>query len=141
MGVRIKTSEEIREYLRQFKEQKLLEKKKIKTKKEPKKKTKIKTPSTELIQAIKLANKIKALQAIKNTQPLQQSTNTEKCPQKALKCEIGGIYGNSLIERFTSDEDLWLTREELQAVEGTKESGYGIINWEVFDRLTKQQLI
>lgn len=41
-------------------------------------------------------------------------------------------YGTSTIERNTSEDDLYQTREELMEAE---ERGEGKLNWEVFDRL------
>lgn len=44
------------------------------------------------------------------------------------------IYGSTTIERNTSEEDLYQTREELMEAE---KRGEGKINWEVFDRLVR----
>lgn len=152
---RIKTSEEIREYLRKFKEEKMKEKQSQTFQK------KDEIVSSKMKELYELRDKIeqirqnKALQALKNTKPYQQSTEDEKCAQKALKCpqteslktdgrlkrhklQKKDLYGTIFIERFTRGDFLWNTAEELMRVEGTEESGNGKINWDVMVKIINE---
>lgn len=70
--------------------------------------------------------KMEELQAlVKKTfqKPLKQATE----PPKKLR-----TYHTTTIERFSAEEDLYTTREELMAAE---ERGEGAIRWDVWDKL------
>ena len=57
---------------------------------------------------------------------------SDKTPtHQSNRCKLY-IYGTSTIERNTSEEDLYQTREELMEAE---ERGEGKLNWDVFDRM------
>lgn len=61
--------------------------------------------------------------------PLNEATEPSKPSFKTYS-----IYRSSLIERNTSENDLYLTREELMAAE---DRGEGAIRWDIWDKLVK----
>lgn len=80
-----------------------------------------------LLQQEKL-KKMEQLQALA-MKVSQKPLNEAIQPSKKLM-----TYHTTTIERFSAEEDLYTTREELMAAE---ERGEGKINWEKFDQLVK----
>lgn len=115
----IRTQEELKLYLQLDKEKRL---KKQQLEKDRKKKIKV--------------------QERRNKQKHKQHlAKLEKQAQKALNkpqnvSRVLNIYNvTNLIGRAPSDEELYLTREELQEAE---KRGEGKIRWDVFDKLVKE---
>ena len=71
--------------------------------------------------------KMEQLQAL----AMKASQNQNKQPSETCHPP----QSNKYIQRYSSDENLYLTREELMAAE---ERGEGKINWELFDKLTNE---
>lgn len=74
---------------------------------------------------LKKMEQLQALAMKASQKPLNEATE----PTKKLM-----TYHTTTIERFSAEEDLYTTREQLMAAE---ERGEGKINWEKFDQLVK----
>lgn len=75
----------------------------------------------------------KASEAVKKALAKKHKQQTPTQPQSPFKCSLSiTIYGSNFIERFTDEEDLYQTREELMEAEDRFE---GEINWELWDKL------
>ena len=82
---------------------------------------------------------IKASQQQQKALAYKLTKEEEKRAQKALKCHIS-IYHSRYVDRHPADDEVYLTREELQDAE---DRGEGKINWGVWDELVnnvKQKL-
>ena len=88
----------------------------------------------------------KRLQALKMKRVKQLQAEREKAQEKAKEEEILEqrrqtlrtpipIYHSNQFERDLGEDDLYLTREELQEAEAR---GQGSINWDVFDKLIQE---
>lgn len=75
--------------------------------------------------------KMEQLQAL----AMKASHNQNKQPSETCHKHTYPPQSNKYIQRYSSDENLYLTREELMAAE---ERGEGAINWELFDKLTNE---
>lgn len=105
------------------------------------KKPKINKPKERIIKdtshIYELVSKIEAIKNLNRERFLRSvgkyEGQGEKCAQNENKQAKTHYYDNPLYERFPRDEDLWLTREELEnAEQDPNESGR--INWEVWDK-------
>ena len=74
----------------------------------------------------------KASESIKKILDSKLSTKQEEVPQNVRKWHHLEIYRTRYIERSSSDDELYQTREELEAAEPN------CINWDVWDRLVKK---
>lgn len=80
----------------------------------------------------------KAQEAVKKALAKQQSKKQEKTPQKAQEQQIEvfssilTIYNTKYIERFVGEDDLYVTREELE------EAMPHNINWTLWDELVNK---
>ena len=117
----LRTQEEIQQYLQLEKEKRLKKQQKLKEKQ----------------------NKIKALEQERKRLHKQHQAQLEKMAQKALKQQNTPtkktlhVYNSKFIERYTADEELYQTLEEL------KQDKSGEINWIKWNELvtkTKQIL-
>lgn len=78
----------------------------------------------------------KARQQVKKE--LQQKNKIKEQPQQPTTAKITykvTVYDKSLIERFTAEEDLYQTWEELKEAE---DRGEGALNWEVLEKLIEK---
>lgn len=142
---KIRTSEDLEKL---FKENRERRERQIQKEKERKKKEQDKLQQLKKLQA-PILKQIQRLRAIKKQQDEQQQALTKKCSQKASNeatesskpsFKTYSIYRSNLIERNTSENDLYQSREELMAAE---DRGEGKINWSKFDQLvndTKKML-
>lgn len=87
----------------------------------------------------------KASEAVKKELSNKLSTNNKIMQQKALKqpkkesFRLIRIYNSNLVERETSEEDLFQTRKELQQYEMDNCGSIGCyINWALWDKLISE---
>lgn len=110
----IRTQEQLQEWFQREKEKRLRQRQLLKEKNRKEKAEKRK--------------RIKLLQPFKK-QEIKQEEEVQTISRTII------IYHTKYIERFSGDEDLYNTREELQDAE---ERGEGRINWEVWDRIINE---
>lgn len=80
----------------------------------------------KLLQQRAKERKMEELQALIKKTPQRALNEATEHPRRYK------TYHSNQVERFTPEEDLYLTREELMAAE---ERGEGKINWDVWDKL------
>lgn len=138
---RLKTREDLEKMFRESRERQRLKREELKLQRKEERRQEREEEKKGLpSNVLKLVKLISEARERKNKQiedlggvkkkPVEETpTEPKKTPQRALK-QVR-IWHNPYIERAVSDNDLYLTREELQEAE---KRGEGKINWEYWDR-------